>query len=102
MTDLNNAKEFIAKAIEANSKAVEMQMNFYQDFTRRQGKTIASLSDERMNSLKEITECGSFEKMIEKNKAFEQQAKESLEALHQTNVSAFEDFSESLKSVYAV
>ncbi len=102
MSDLNNVKEIIEKAVESNGKAVEMQMSFYKDFTRRQGETLAQLADKRMSSLHEIASCDSIEKAIENNVAFEKQAKESLEALHASNISAFEELSNSLKGVYNI
>ena len=102
MSDLNNVKEFLEKAIAANSKALEVQMGFYESFTRRQGETLVKLADERINSLKSIANCGSFEKAVEKNGEFESLAKEALEALHKSNVAAFEEFSASLKNVYNV
>ncbi|ARN72896.1 hypothetical protein [Oceanicoccus sagamiensis] len=102
MSELDNVKEFIEQAVETNTKAVEMQMSFYESFSRRQGEAMAKLADQRIDSLKEIANCGSFEKAIETNTAFEQQAKENLEALFNSNVKAFEEFSDSLKTVYTV
>lgn len=100
MSDLDKVKAIIEKAVETSGEAIEIQINFNKDFTRRQGEALAKLADQRLHSLKQMAASDSIEKAIAKNAAFEQQAKESLEALHTSNMAAFEEFSNSLKGVY--
>lgn len=102
MSDLDKVKDIIEKAVKTNGKAIEMQINFSKDFTRRQGEALATLADQRLDSLKEMASSDSVEKAIANNAAFEQQAKESLETLHSSNMAAFEEFSNSLKSFYSL
>ena len=102
MSELDNVKKMLDKAVKTNGKAVEIQMSFYETFSRRQGEAMAKLADQRIDSLKEIANCGSFEKAIETNTAFEKHAKENLESLFTSNIKAFEELSTSLKGIYKV
>jgi len=100
MSDLNKVKEFIENSVKANAEALKLQVSFYEKFTRRQGECLADLADSRLNSLKEMTESGSFDKSIAINGDFENLAKTQLEKLHDENVKSVTSLTDSLKKLY--
>lgn len=100
MSELDKVKAMLEKTVEANTKAFELQSNFYQGFTRRQSEAWAQLADARIGSLKDIASSASIKEALAKNGDFEKQTKEGFEALHQANVKAFEEFTSSLKELY--
>ncbi|MFT5692726.1 MAG: hypothetical protein ACI92E_002062 [Oceanicoccus sp.] len=102
MIDLNQIKETIEKAANSNKEAFELQLGFFEGFTRRQGEAMAELADSRINSLKAMAASADFENALQNNTAFEADAKQRLEKLHAENVDAFAQFSESLKSAYNI
>jgi hypothetical protein len=100
MSELESIKEILATAAEANSKAIELQTNFYSSFTRRQGEALAALADLRVNSLKEMASCDGFESAIEQNSEFNTQAGQLIEELYSENVGLLKDLSTELKGIY--
>ncbi len=102
MIDLNQIKETIENAAKSNKEAFELQVGFFEGFTRRQGEVMAELADARVNSLKEMAASGDLQKALQNNTAFQADAKQRLEQLHTENVDAFSKFSESLKSAYNI
>lgn len=102
MIDLNQIKETIEKAANSNKEAFELQLGFFEGFTRRQGEAMAELADSRINSLKAMAASTDFENALQNNTTFQADAKQRLEKLHAENVDAFAQFSESLKSAYNI
>jgi hypothetical protein len=100
MSELDKVKAMLEKTVASNSKAFELQTSFYQTFTRRQTEAWAQLADARIGSLKDIASSSSIEEALSKNGDFERQTKEGFETLHQANVKAFEEFTNSLIDLY--
>lgn len=100
MSDLNKVKEFVENSVKANAEALKLQVEFYENFSRRQGECLAELADNRISSLKEMTDSGSFDKSIAINGNFENEAKIRLEKLHEENVKSVTSLTESLKKLY--
>jgi hypothetical protein len=101
MTDLNEIKTFLEQTAKNGEKAVELQVNFFQNMARAQGEAFAALADGRVNSLKEMADAGTLEQAFETNTSYEAEAKETIENLVSENSAAFQELSESLKDLYA-
>jgi len=100
MNDFSQIKESIEKVAQSNKEAIELQMNFFEAFSRRQAAALAELADARINSLKEMASSGALDKAFAQNAQFEGEAKQRLEQLHGENVESFNEFSTTLKSLY--
>jgi hypothetical protein len=100
MDDFSKIKESIEKVAQSNKQAIELQMSFFETFSRRQAQALAELSDARINSLKEMAGSGAIDKAFAQNAQFESDAKQRLEQLHGENVESFNTFSTTLKSLY--
>jgi len=100
MNDFSKIKESIEKVAQSNKKAIELQMNFFETFSRRQAEALAELADARISSLKEMAGSDALEQAFAKNTQFEGEAKQRLEQLHGENIESFNEFSTTLKSLY--
>ena len=102
MTDLTaeNITEFFQKAVEANTRAWNTQVAYFEELVKRNTECFKNLGEARIASFKEISEATTFNQAFESNLSFEEKLREDLAGLQENNTKAWEVLIEDLTAIY--
>ena len=102
MTDLTaeNITEFFKKAAEANNKAWDSQVAYFEELVKRNTECFKDLGEARIASFKEISEATTFNQAFESNLSFEEKLREDLARLQEKNTRSWEALIEDLTAIY--
>ena len=102
MTDITaeSITEFFKQATEANTKAWNSQVTYFEELVKRNTECFKDLGEARIASFKEISEATTFNQAFESNLSFEEKLREDLAGLQDKNTKAFEALIEDLTAIY--
>lgn len=102
MTDLTaeSITEFFKQAAEANTKAWNSQVAYFEELVKRNTECFKDLGEARIASFKEISEATTFNQAFESNLSFEEKLREDLAGLQDKNTKAWEALIEDLTTIY--
>lgn len=102
MTDLTaeSITEFFKQATEANTRAWNSQVTYFEELVKRNTECFKDLGEARVASFKEISEATTFNQAFESNLSFEEKLREDLAGLQDKNTKAWEALIEDLTAIY--
>jgi hypothetical protein len=102
MTDLTaeSITEFFKQATEANTRAWNSQVTYFEELVKRNTECFKGLGEARIASFKEISEATTFNQAFESNLSFEEKLREDLAGLQDKNTRAWEALIEDLTAIY--
>ena len=99
-TTPDRIKDLLEKAINNSTEAWVAQTRYFDDLVKRNIATFSTLSDARVQSLKEIGESQSFNEAFEANIAYEDSVREELQKMNAENSQAWENLQVELQAIY--
>lgn len=96
----DKVNDLLEAAIDNSTRALDAQSKYFDDFIRRSAASFATLSDARIESLKEIGESQSFNQAFEANIAYEQTVRDEFRKLREDNERAWNDLEKKLSAIY--
>jgi len=102
MTELTNENitEFFKQAAEANTKAWNTQVTYFEKLVKRNTDCFKNLGEARIESFKEASEATTFNQAFESNLSFEEKLREDLAGLQEKNTKSWEGLIEKLTAIY--
>jgi hypothetical protein len=93
-------KDLLESAINNSTEAWVAQTKYFDDLIKRNIATFSTLSDARVESLREIGESQTFNEAFEANIGYEDSVREELKKMNEENSQAWEDLQVELKAIY--
>lgn len=97
---LENIQKYFESAAKANADAWASQTAYFETLVKRNTECFTQLGEARVASLKEMSEAKTFNQAFEANLAFEEQVREDLTALQESNIKAWESLMAQMKDIY--
>jgi hypothetical protein len=97
---LENIQQYFESAAKANADAWASQTGYFETLVKRNTECFTQLGEARVASLKEMSEAKTFNQAFESNLAFEEQVREDLTALQESNIKAWESLMAQMKDIY--
>ena len=98
---LNDMREIYENYNAQSSRAWELQQDFYRDFGERQVEVYTAITEERMDSLKQLPEIETPAQLFELGMKLDESARERLIKLYEDNSSAIQQHYSDLAEIYA-
>jgi hypothetical protein len=96
----DKVNDLLEAAINNSTRAWDAQSKYFDDFIKRNVAAFATLSDARIESLKEIGESQSFNQAFEANIAYEQTVRDEFRKMREDNERAWIDLEKRLSAIY--
>lgn len=96
----DKVKNLLEMAINNSSAAWAAQSKYFDDLVKRNVTAFSTLSEARIESLKEIGESETFNQAFEANIAYEDSVREELKKMYEENMQAWEALQSELKTIY--
>lgn len=96
----DKVNDLLEAAINNSTQAWDAQSKYFDDFIKRNVASFATLSDARIESLKEIGESQSFNQAFEANIAYEQTVRDEFRKMRENNERAWNDLEAQLSAIY--
>jgi hypothetical protein len=97
---LENIQQYFESAAKANADAWASQTDYFETLVKRNTECFTQLGEARVASLTEMSEAKTFNQAFESNLAFEEQVREDLTALQESNIKAWESLMAQMKDIY--
>ena len=102
MNDMTPDKitDLLESAIKNNTAAWAAQSKYFDELVQRNISSFASLSEARIDSLKQINESQTFNEAFEANISYEDQVREELKKLYEDNQKSWDALQQELQGIY--
>ena len=102
MTDIASDKvnDLLESAINNSTEAWVAKSKYFDNLVKRNVTSFTTLSDARIESLKEIGASQNFNQDFEANIAYEQSVRAELKKMHEENTRAWDDLQAELSAIY--
>ena len=96
----DKVNDLLEAAINNSTRAWDAQSKYFDEIIKRNVASFATLSDARIESLKEIGESQSFNQAFEANIAYEQAVRDEFRKMREDNERAWKDLEMKLSAIY--
>jgi len=93
-------QSYIAKAAQANTKALLLQTKFFEDLVTLNGSAFNELADRGVNNLQQLSEAKSFIEALENSLSTGVAVRDKVQSLFRDSTRALEDLQDELRDVY--
>jgi hypothetical protein len=95
------AQAFFENVTKASNEAFTAQASYFEAALARNNTCMTELSDARISSYKEMGEAKTFTQAFESNLAFEENVRDNLQKLQDTNTKAWDVLQSDIEKAYA-